>query len=89
MIMIGWNIVFQKVRPIVSIAFCLGEKQSMKSLAMMFLVRQAMIIGRMQQIEAFQNIVGLLMAATTRQENVLMTLVTKGQVSHVKLSPIL
>ena len=89
MIMIGWNILFQRVQPIVSIAFYLGEKQSMKSLVMMFLVRLAMIIGRMQQIEDFQSIVGLLMAATTKLENVLLTLVTKGQVSHVSLSPIL
>jgi hypothetical protein len=89
MIMIGWNIVFQRMQPIVSIAFYLGEKQSMKSLVMLFLVRLAMIIGRMQQIEDFQSIVGLLMAATTRQENVPMTLVIKGQVSHVSLSLIL
>jgi hypothetical protein len=61
----------------------------MKSLVMLFLVRLAMIIGGMQQIEDSQSIVGVLMAATTRQENVRMTLVIKGQVSHVSLSPIL
>jgi hypothetical protein len=87
--MIGWNIVFQRMQPIVSIAFYLGEKQSIKSLVMLFLVRLAMIIGGMQQIEDSQSIVGVLMAATTRQENVRMTLVIKGQVSHVSLSPIL
>jgi hypothetical protein len=51
MIMIGWNIVFQGMQPFVSIAFYLGKKQSMKSLVMLCLVRLAMIIGGMQQIE--------------------------------------
>ena len=91
MIMIDWNIVCQRMKPIDYIIFFLGKKPSLESLVMLFLVTQGILIGRMWQIDDFLIIVVvvLLVVATKRQGNVLMTLVIKGQVSHISLSPIL
>ena len=47
MIMIDWNIVCQRMKPIDYIIFFLGKKPSPKSLVMLFLVTQGILIGRM------------------------------------------
>lgn len=89
MIMIGWNIVFQRMHPIVSIAFLFRREAEHEKFGHVVFSKTGYDNWKNAENRGFPEHCRLLMAATTRQENVPMTLVIKGQVSHVSLSLIL